>query len=579
MCEGIDLLQIASGKLFSQSPGQRNELRGVLHTNLCLFGGEPIETAAGRLLPTNSLSLHHGQLVFEFTELIEQPPAPGVIASHGIDPYLHDFAAVVSLALNVTCTLDPEATSRLISNRNSTVVRSPQCAIIPRMFDNQVFCQDDDAIQLVEFVQNLIGLKRKSFLAAMRAIRTYVVGLHRLADDLQIAYVLLVASIESLAQQFDDFQPEWADYDEGKRLSIDRALANSDTVTIKEVRDALLKNEHISLARRFRDFTIEHIQGSYFREDAVGVDRPASRADLEGALREAYRLRSQYIHSLKELPSLMTMGANPGEIVQVGGVTLLTIQGMARLARHVIIEFIRRQPKVEKEVYDYSKERVGIVSMPLAAQYWVGKPENVTHLSGPRLLVGFMQQITSYFIEGESAVITDLRPMLKEVERLLPSISKSQRRPFLALYFLFNKLVLSNEQMAKLKTIERHYLQEIVEPSIESILVHLVLKILPEWPLREHRRIYELYFEQRERKSGLRVPRALEAGLSLQLAERYRLADDVESARELVKSAVENHPGHESLRNLEQGLNPAMVIDWCKVILPVESILNTNERQ
>ena len=41
--------------------------------------------------------------------------------------------------------------------------------------------------------------------------------MHRLADDLELAYTLFVASIESLAQQFDAFQPGWDDYDEAKR--------------------------------------------------------------------------------------------------------------------------------------------------------------------------------------------------------------------------------------------------------------------------------------------------------------------------------------------------------------------------
>ena len=45
------MLQIASGKLFANKPAQRNELRGVVYTNLQLYGREPIETVAGRLLP------------------------------------------------------------------------------------------------------------------------------------------------------------------------------------------------------------------------------------------------------------------------------------------------------------------------------------------------------------------------------------------------------------------------------------------------------------------------------------------------------------------------------------------------
>ena len=57
------MLQIASGKLFTNEPAQRNELRGVVYTNLQLYGREPIETATGRLLPSAPQSTR--ALVFE----------------------------------------------------------------------------------------------------------------------------------------------------------------------------------------------------------------------------------------------------------------------------------------------------------------------------------------------------------------------------------------------------------------------------------------------------------------------------------------------------------------------------------
>ena len=378
------MLQIASGKLFTRSPGQKNELRGIVHTNLHLLEKEPIETVAGRLLPTNTTSPHCGQLVYEFTELIEQPPAAGVVVSHGIDPYLYDFTAIVSLVLNVTCTVAPEAASRLTSRERNTKVGWPPREFIPRMFDDHVWCQEDDAAKLIEVVGNLIDLQRKSFLAAMRAIRTYVVALHRLVDDLEVAYVLLVASIESLAQKFDDFRPEWNHYDNAKRRKIDNALRNADKDISQNVREVLLETEQHSLARRFREFTVEHLQPSYFREETIGIERPASRADLAGALREAYGLRSQYIHNLHELPRQLAMGTIRGETIKVERRTFLTFRGMARLARHVILEFIRQQPKVAKEPYDYRLERFGIVQMQMAPQYWIGNAENVAPTSGTR---------------------------------------------------------------------------------------------------------------------------------------------------------------------------------------------------
>ena len=63
------MLQIASGRLFKGKPGRRNELRGVLYTNLEMYN-TVIDTAAGRLSYTSTL--HDSKaLVYEFSELIE----------------------------------------------------------------------------------------------------------------------------------------------------------------------------------------------------------------------------------------------------------------------------------------------------------------------------------------------------------------------------------------------------------------------------------------------------------------------------------------------------------------------------
>ena len=111
------MLQIASGKLFTREPAQSNELRGVAYTNLQLYGREPIETAAGRLLPTSNLG-DSRTAVYELTELIEDPPVPGAIASHGVDPYLSDFAAIVSFALNVNWPPSPKLLSKRVDQRS-----------------------------------------------------------------------------------------------------------------------------------------------------------------------------------------------------------------------------------------------------------------------------------------------------------------------------------------------------------------------------------------------------------------------------------------------------------------------------
>ena len=114
--------------------------------------------------------------------------------------------------------------------------------------------------------------------------------------------------------------------------------------------------------------------------------------------------------------------------------------------------------------------------------------------------------------------------------------------------------------------IMERYRRDLEKPSVESSLMHLVLDSVPSWSLEDHQQVHDDYFRQKSWRNGLRVPPALEAGSCLTLAERYRQAGDAEQARHLITAAVENHPGHTALHNLEQNFDADAEISWKKVI-------------
>ena len=442
-------------------------------------------------------------------------------------------------------------------------------AFIPRAFDREIVVRREELQSFVEFVGNLIALERKYFLGAMRAIRTYVVALHRLADDLELSYTLFVASIESLAQSFDQFEPVWGDYDEAKRAKIDRALADADENTARNVREVLLEIDKSAMGRRFREFAKTHLQPSFFRQQADGVEGPISRADLDQALRAAYQLRSGYIHRLRELPRALTVGPLvSGETIRTDGTTQFTFRGLARLARHVILGFVRDQPKLGHEPYDYQLERHGIVQLRLAPHYWVGRTEGVNLSSGIKRLQGFLDQLSSHLSNEKDAVITDLQPVLAKAEQLMASGEEKSRRPFLALYILFNALVGHDQRMANAGEIERKFGGDLQKPSVEVMLVYLILRASPDWRLSDYQSVIDQYFNQRNNRNGLRLPRTFEAGILLHTAEQYRLEGENSRAREMLSKATECHPGHKPLRETEENFVPDGAIDWFEIVFP-----------
>jgi hypothetical protein len=562
------MLQIASGKLFQRPPWRKNELRGVMHTNLWLERENVLETAAGRLMPTSDLGRQRC-LVYEMMEQIEDDgTGKNLLISHGIDPYISEFAPITSFGLNATCTTDPDLYQRLIFAGPSRSARFHPRNFVRQVFDETVPCQTADASRFVAFVDHLLGLERRSYKAAIRAIRTYTAGLHRLADDMDLAYTLLVASIESLAQGFDSHIPEWHDYEDSKRTKIDEALAEAPPITAQLVRDALLSIEHVSLARRFRDFTLDHLTPKFFRDEARPEDRPLGRAELPDALATAYRLRSRYVHNLEELPRSLTLGVAYAEAILVDGSLLLSFQGLARLARHTIWEFVLRQSKTESEPYDYHLERPGIVHAPLAPQYWVWRPAQGYPGEGRRRLEGLLDQVSGCHDGAAGATISDLRPLLAQVIGDYSTMKMAERRPFIAMAVIFQCLVGNKDKLEKFDDFWKSYGQELGQPTAEALVSHVAVGQIPDWPIPDHDAALSTYFSLRGRKSGLRAPRSIDAGLALTLAERYRTSCNVGRARELISFAVENYPGHRGLRELEVAFDPVTEIDWFEVVWP-----------
>jgi len=570
------MLQIITEKFYP--PGERYETlhRAIFYTNYRMFRGEKIETPVGVLLPTTGFG-GLAALTCEMTEKIEKHPdgpKPGVLISTGGDALLNDFAAVVSFVLDVTCTPDPDLTRRLLSTeRPSLGVEAIPSKFVKRTFDKEVMWNEGDGQKLSAFVTKLVGLQRKKFEGAIRAIRQYISGTHRLSDDLSLAYALFVTSIESLAQKFDGHVAEWSDYEERKRFRIDAALEDAEPVTVDKIHDAVLENEHVAAARRFRDFAMDHVSPAFFRDETVHAHGPISRSDLAIAVQQAYVIRSGYVHTLRDVPRQLNMPGFP-EAIEVEGKPTLAFAGLARVARHIIMQFVARGETVEREEFDYRLSLPNIVTLPLSPEYWIANDVGFTHEHGPTRLSAFIGQWNAaVLLRLPKAKVTDIRPLLAKVEEIVPGLSKpSQRLPLLTMYFAFHHLIATEDRLPKFAEMER-FVSDFNEPSVESFAAHAMTGQVPSWTLEQVEQLHKAYFKSRHTAKSIDLSRLLEAALTLYVAELNRVTGNEARARELIAFAVETHPGHIGLRAFEErlGVDALPEISWQKVLLPPPS--------
>lgn len=103
------------------------------------------------------------------------------------------------------------------------------------------------------------------------------------------------------------------------------------------MREAILTSEHVALKRRFYEFSNHYLQPTFFRHEAKNHECPAGRFELGLALKNAYDLRSEYIHALKPLPNNLVLNLSHNDVQIVGTRPLLTFHGLARVPSDVLV--------------------------------------------------------------------------------------------------------------------------------------------------------------------------------------------------------------------------------------------------
>ncbi|MFL1490012.1 hypothetical protein [Pseudomonas antarctica] len=574
------MLQISTGKFYETTIPERlyeTMHRGVLYTNYNFFN-DRISTSVGDVLPAARWE-DFQTVVCEVTERLPKPDreilAGDVSSAGGQHTMIQDFAALISFSMNVTCTADHNLARRLVSAQHPPLgISGLPRNYVSRMFDTRIHYKGEDLDTLKSFIEELINLERKHYSGAMRAVRRYVTAMNRLADDLDLAYALLVASIESLAQDFDNFTPKWLDLTEEKRKPVDEALKGIPNEVSENVRAAILKSEHAALKRRFCEFTNHYLQTEFFRDNAYEHQRPAGRTDIKIALKNAYDIRSSYIHTLKPLPKNLVKMPSLGDILIVDSKPLLTFNGLARIARHVILSFVKQSPKIDKEIFDFTSEYPGIMIMEVAPQYWIGNPESYSQHTARKYLNGFLSQIGNCMVDP-AGLVTNMHLVMHKIKELVPSLAKlNQKMPMLTLYVLFS-YHLPPEERDDARSFLTPYWKCFEEPTVDSLIAHLVAHMFsggdqPEWGVEKSEELLKSYIAQRYHKNGLNAEALLSAALILWIAEMRRSSGHETRARELVSYAVEEFPHHKTIYEFERNLtgDPMPIINYISILLP-----------
>ncbi len=567
------MLQIVTKMYFREGvPLHSTVQRDILFTNRDFLRSATVELRIAELAPstTSSAVSSVAVAVTEFLEAENEDGTPSILVATSGEELIDDLAAVLSFGLNAVFSRDTDLVRRLVLKSLAGPGRRHPNELFRWTFDPGRFVSEEELDAFRAFFDSLLGLERNHYERAIRAIKRMVRAVQLAAEDPSVAYADLVVALESLSHGIEVPLPDWERLDAKKRELFDGALEDADEKLAAQVREAVVQSERLGARSRFLTFVKQNIAPKYFRESSVGATAPIREADLDRALRVAYDIRSGNVHELEELPpEVWVLGGGSDTLSAPDLGLVLTLEGLARLARHVIRNFIEDAPKGTDPTFDWRASVPGRVRVYLGASQWIGNADGFDDTSACRYLVGFIDEVIES-LAGRSEGVADISAVLERIEDLLPGTAGEARVCMLAIYGLWHKVLVPELHRPGAADFLKNHGASLEEPSLPAFLHGLLTNELPPWSADQWQQLATERRQARERSGKLAMdlsPR-LDAALQVLAAESLQAAARADEAREHVAYANGEAPGVAELIDWEERFgDPDLHIDLAAVVM------------
>ena len=552
------MLQIVTKKYFRVGvPLHSTVHRQVLYTNRSFLTPEPIQLPVGRLLPTAGTE-PLSTVTVEVTEYLEAEDEHGtsaVLEATSGHALVDDLADVLSFACNSTFSRDVDLVRRLVPTSLDQTPRGTAASLFRHTFDPAHILLEPELDDVTAFMQALLDLRRPSYEAAMRAIRRVVRAGRRAADDPTQAYVDLVAAIESLGEDGLTAPVPWEALDGRKRRLIDDALQDADSALAAQVREAVLEAERAGARRRFVSTVTGSVTPAFFRQDAVGALRAIRGPDFEPALKRAYDVRSGSVHTLQDLPpEAWVLGDRADTVSPPGMGVMLSLEGLARLARHVVRRYVERAPVGLDESFAWRSSLPGVIRMQVAPQHWVFNANGLDARSASRYLAGFAEVLIDVLAERSDALI-DVRDVLERIEAEVAGLQDGPgKASMVALYALWHRHVTPEHARPDAAALLERHAALLRAPSLPAFVAGVLGDELPDWSADEWEALAQARGAERPRRNAPELTPRLDAALQALAAVKLLADGRLAEAAELAARAMEELPGEPLLISWEQAV-------------------------
>lgn len=542
------MLQIISGRFFDGGRVNERDCDAVLFSNFSWVG--PITTTVAELRPVEFGQSDVVAYVVRYTSRY-QPREKDILVHPVAGPAIEQLRVLTSFWLKSLFHEDRNYIEHLcrVVPRHST-----NREIIPRDFVPDFFERKrgtgDGIRDFISFLSTVLGIPRKQYKVFVACVEMFMDALQALDTNFDLSYSMFVYVLEALSKEANAYEPVWSDYDENLRTRLDTVLDALEPTTADEIQAILLDGVQLKLTSRFVNFIKTHLDDTFFIEEARNVSRPLPKSDLDRALRNLYKTRSGFVHQLRRVHDQLRIPQlnESSDIFVWNHEPYLTMAGLVRLAHHVLCQFARRQPFLEKEDYpEWRHELPGIIEAQMAPQYWIWQSEGFTPTMAKRRLNGLLEYVVRT-LKDQHKTLPNMQAVMEAIERLLGQSSEDDRTALLAIYFVYNAII---EDACKRPGYEQHlqqYENEFVRCSVEMMAARLVTGNSVDWASEECAAVFDRYLKQKYKPRSLNLPRRLEIAIAAEIANLYLESAEVECYAKWIDHAILDAAGDDALQ-------------------------------
>lgn len=495
------MLQIITGKFFRKEERYKHDCKSVFFSNYCWI--KPIPTCIGTLEP-----IDHGAIttwIFSYVNQIEKEEK-SCIVKIGDDEIVEQFRLLLIFGFRAYFSSQRRDVEHYCRQTKTDITdESVPSQMIPRYFSSEIRGELSESENFIKLIEKALSLKREYYLVTISALRTFCSALEAMDSNVDLAYSMLVYVLESLAQNYDGYTPVWEDYTELIRKPLDSLLKTVPDGTAAGIRETLLRDANLKSQVRFVNFTAKYIETTYFTNEAEGIKFAIQECEFLRALKNAYKMRSGYVHELK--PILLQMRVpliSQCDIFKWDKEPYFTLSGLVRLTSHVLKNFITRGESVDTEAIDWSNQLPGIILMQMSPKYWIHNAQSFTPKDAKIRYSSFLE----VFMNEQEVVY--MPAIMEKIEQLMARATDQQKIDMICLYWIYNYLACSlGASRPNWQRLIEQYKSFLDVRCIETFAVRLIVDKL-DWNFNECNSCYEQYNKTRFNKEGMHLPSKLE---------------------------------------------------------------------